>query len=68
MNWIAAFFEMLSMYLVGNKRRIGFLTFVCGSCCWAIVAIIHHLYGLFVVAFICASINVRNYLKWKKNL
>lgn len=66
MDFIAAFFELLGIWLVGNKRRIAFISLILCNITWAIVAIQHHLYGLLITVIIAFTLNIVNFHKWKK--
>lgn len=66
LDWIAAFFEISGLWIVGNKKRAGFLFLMVGSILWIAIGLINGLYGLCVAASILEIAAVRNYFKWKK--
>lgn len=66
MDWIAGFMELLGGWLVGNKKKVGFLSNFVGCSVWIYVAISSHVYGLLLVVIPALFVNTRNYLKWRK--
>ena len=66
LDWIAALFEISGLWIIGNKKKSGFLLLIGCSISWIILGLMHHLYGLSVAACVCFVIHVRNYLKWKR--
>jgi nicotinamide riboside transporter PnuC len=65
LDWIAAVFEIVGFWMIGNKRRSGFISCMMCSILWTGVAIQSELYGLLVIAILCFILHVRGYLKWK---
>lgn len=65
LDWIAAVFEIAGFWLIGNKKRSGFVSCMICSILWTGVALQSNLYGLFVIAILCFVLHVRGYLKWK---
>ena len=67
MDWIAAIFELCGDWVVGNKRRLGFvLKFICGLCWITYVITSKSAYGLLLVVIPALAINVRNFIRWSK--
>jgi hypothetical protein len=67
LDWIAAIFELGGAWLVGDKRKIGFVAFMLGNIFWAVLAVKEALWGLLFVACVFFCINIRNYRKWSKD-
>jgi len=67
MDILAGFIELLSMWLVGNKKKVAFVTFSISNFIWIYVAIHSHIYGLLIVCIPAILINLRNYLKWSRD-
>lgn len=67
-SWIANIFELTGTFVVGNKKKIGFLFNIVGNCLWIYVGIKYFktVGGLLIVSPIAFVINIRNYRKWKK--
>ena len=66
MDWIAAFLELLGGWLIGNKRRVGFISNIIGCLIWVYVVYITRLYGLLLVVVPAIGVNARNWLKWRR--
>lgn len=65
LDWIAAILEISGLWIIGNKKKSGFLMMILCSISWIMIGISNHLYGLSLAALICFIVHVRNYLKWK---
>ncbi len=65
-DWIAAVFELSGSWLVGNKKKFGFLLNILGDFVWIYLGIVSELYGLVAVATVALGFNIRNYRKWRK--
>ena len=65
-DWIAAGFELSGNWIVGNKKKFGFLLLIICNVLWVVVAIKMKVYGLLLVVVPAFGINVRNFLKWRK--
>jgi len=66
MDWLAGILELLGGWLVGNKKKVGFISNVFGCSVWIYVALTTHVYGLLIVVVPALFVNTRNYLKWRK--
>jgi len=66
LDWPAAGFELLGVWLVGNKNRWAFPCFWICEAIWTVVAIQKQLWGLLALMVIMAVLNIRNYRKWGK--
>jgi len=64
MDYIAAIFELLGLYVIGSKSKNGFLFNIIGNIIWVIVSFHSHLYGLLLVTIPAIFINIYNYRKW----
>ena len=65
-DWIAATFAIIGVYLIGNKNKYGFLICVISGLLWLIVALYTGLYGLFLEVTPLFFLNIFNFIKWKK--
>jgi len=66
MDWLAGLFELVGLYIVGNKNSIGFVINILGNICWiTYVVLSNSTYGLLLVVIPALIINLRNYLKWR---
>lgn len=67
LDWIAASFALIGVYMLGNKNKYGFLVCICSGITWCIVAAITGVYGLFLEVLPLFILNVWNFFKWKKD-
>ena len=68
-SWIASALELLGLWQVGNKKKIGFLISIAGNITWIAVAVLGlPAQGLLLVVVPAIFINARNFIKWRKNM
>ncbi|MBQ09303.1 MAG: hypothetical protein CMD96_05895 [Gammaproteobacteria bacterium] len=67
MDWIAGLLELISLHLIGSKKKCGFLTNVIANALWVISAIHFEMYGLLVVVIPAITLNIKNYWLWWKD-
>tara|TARA_Y100000310_G_C20314501_1_gene637781 strand:- start:30 stop:248 length:219 start_codon:yes stop_codon:yes gene_type:complete len=69
-NWltfIPAIFELLGVKLLGDKKKLGFISSAIGNVLWIIyVFISNSTYGLLLVCGIAIFLNIRGFIKWRK--
>lgn len=64
-SWIASAMELLGVWKVGSKKKIGFILNMIGNLIWIAVAIFNlPAQGLLLVVIPAFFINLRNYIKW----
>lgn len=64
---IAAIFELLGIYLLGKKQKVGFILGTISCVLWIVyVAITHHTLGLLLICGFAIVLNYRGYHHWKK--
>jgi nicotinamide riboside transporter PnuC len=63
---IAGTSELIGIWLLGNKKKFGFICNFFAACCWVYVAFHNQVYGLLIMAVPAIIINIRNYFKWTK--
>lgn len=66
MDWIAALFELIGKFLVGDKNKWGFISSAVCNFFWIIVSLQTKLWGLTAVVIICFAMNLWNFFKWSK--
>ena len=67
LDWIAGILELIGLYLVGNKNRLGFLINLSCIFFWVLYVYVNRTtYGILPVVLTASVINIRNYIKWKK--
>jgi len=64
---IAGICELIGGWILGTKKRFGFILFATGGLCWIVVGIVKTLPGLLIVCIPSLFINIRNYRRWGKN-
>lgn len=58
--------SLLAVYLLGNKNRNGFISFVLGNSVWIYLGIfMMQSYGIAIGNFVFLVMNTRGYFKWK---
>jgi nicotinamide riboside transporter PnuC len=60
----AGFFELVGLWIVGNKSMFGFLFNVVGNMLWIYVGCKKKVYGLLVICIPALFINIRNFFLW----
>jgi len=65
-DWLAMVFALLSLNLLGNKNRLGFLTNILGNICWIILNFSLQVYPAVLLNCMALFLNFRGYLKWKQ--
>jgi len=66
LDFVAAAFELSGGWLVGSKKKFGFVLYLICNILWIIVAITSEVYGLLLVVIPAFGINIRNYYRWTK--
>lgn len=64
--WIAVTLEMSGNWLIGSKRRWGFLIKILGSVAWLVMALMSNIGGLIVSAILGGFISYRNFRAWRQ--
>ncbi len=65
-GWLASAVELSGMWMIGNKKRFGFLVSIIGNAVWiAVVLLGLPATGLLLVVVPALIINIRNFLRWK---
>ncbi len=69
MSWIAGILEIIAKWLVGEKKKVGWLVHMASGVLWIIIAIQNPKIagGLLIICIPSIFINIRNYFKWKKD-
>ena len=64
MDWLAGGLELSGLWLVGNKRWVGFIFNITAGLCWIYVAVVTGVYGLLLVVIPALFVNTRNTRRW----
>ena len=67
LDWIAAGLALLGVFLIGQKKRSGFLVCCLCGCLWIVVGIQSKVYGLLLEVVPLLVLNLYNYRKWKND-
>ena len=67
LDWLGMALSLLAVYQLGNKKHVGFLTFIVANSIWIFLGLIlMKSLGTAVGNFVFLVMNVRGYFKWKK--
>ena len=64
MGWVAAVLTLTGMYLVGDKRRCGFLVCVLSEILWIFYALSMGSYELVSLCIVFTWVYARNWIRW----
>lgn len=64
MDILAGFFELIGLWVVGNKCAFGFIFNICGNILWIYVGYKKRVYGLHIICIPALIINIRNFILW----
>lgn len=67
MDWLAGILGLIAAYVIGCKKRSGFVIRIVEDTLWIYIAIRTGLYGLLIVCFLHLVLNIRNFYRWKRN-
>ena len=65
-DYIAAGLDLTGLYVIGDKKRSGFIIFAIADLLWIQVACQYEVYGLLLVVVPALILNMRNFIKWRK--
>jgi len=67
LDWLAMASSLLAVYLIGNKNRIGFISYILANGLWIYLGIFRmQSFGISIGNMFFLIMNLRGYLKWKK--
>jgi len=66
LDFIAAAFALIGVYLVGRKNKYGFLVCMISGVIWCFVAVFTGVYGLFLEVLPLFFLNLYNFDRWRK--
>lgn len=68
LDWLAMALSVFAVYLLGNKNKWGFISFMTGNLVWLYVDIfLMGSYGIAMGNFVFLILNSQGYLKWNQN-
>jgi hypothetical protein len=67
LDWLAMGLSLLAVYLLGNKNKLGFVSFILANLLWTILGftLINSL-GIAIGNLVFLFMNIRGYLSWNK--
>lgn len=63
-DWLAMCLTFSAIYLLGNKRREGFVIMILGNLCWTSIGMWAHSYAMVIANLGFLAMNVRGFLRW----
>lgn len=63
---IAMCFTFVGLYLIGNKKRFGFVIAAIGNSLWITLGTFIQSYGIIIANAVIIALYTRGFLKWKK--
>ncbi len=68
LDWLAMASSLLAVYLIGNKNRIGFISYILANALWIYLGVFKmQSFGISIGNIFFLIMNLRGYLKWKKS-
>jgi len=68
LDWLAMASSLLAVYLIGNKNRIGFISYILANAFWIYLGVFKmQSFGISVGNVFFLMMNLRGFLKWKKD-
>jgi hypothetical protein len=66
LDWLAMFLTLFAIYLLGNKRRLGFVVMIAGNLSWIAMGVLAESIAMIVANFVFGVMNVRGIIKWSQ--
>lgn len=68
LDWLAMASSLFAVYLIGNKNRIGFISYILANALWIYLGVFKmQSFGISVGNIFFLMMNLRGFLKWKKD-
>ncbi len=64
-DWVAMALSLLAVYLLGQKNRLGFVSFMLSNVLWAVVGLLADSMGIFIGNLVFLAMNLHGFLKWR---
>lgn len=65
-DWLATVCGLTGVYLIGSKKKVGFLIMMVASLSWLTVGFMIQSLALILGSAVFFSLHVRGWLRWKK--
>ena len=66
LDWIAMAGSLMFLFLIGSKKRYGFIIYTIGNIAWIVVNFMAQIWPGVILNMILIGLNARAYYKWKK--
>jgi hypothetical protein len=67
LDWLAMSLSLLAVYLLGNKNKYGFLSFLVANATWVFLGfVMMNSLGIGIGNIVFLIMNIRGYLSWDK--
>jgi hypothetical protein len=63
-DWLAMCLTFTAIYLLGGKRRAGFVVMMTGNLLWCAIGTWAHSYAMIIANLGFLAMNIRGYVKW----
>ncbi len=63
-DWLAMCLTFSAIYLLGSKKRGGFLVMMTGNLCWSAIGLWAHSTPMLIANLGFFAMNVRGFVKW----
>lgn len=67
-DWLATVCGLTGVYLIGSRKKVGFLIMMVASLSWLTVGFMIQSMALIVGSAVFFSLHVRGWLKWRKGI
>jgi len=67
-DWLATISGLTGVYLIGSKKRFGFLVMMAASLSWMTVGFLVQSFALIIGSTVFFSLHLRGWLKWRSGL
>lgn len=67
LDWVAMVLTFSAIYLLGSKRRAGFVIMGTGNLFWSAIGIWAGSYAMVIANLGFLAMNARGYWKWQRN-
>ena len=65
-DWLAGVLTILGIYLLGGKKKAGFIVMIIGNISYMAFGLIANSSGVIVANFVFLIMNIRGFINWTK--
>jgi hypothetical protein len=63
-DWFAMTFTLCAIYLLGDKKRAGFIVMILGNSCWIAVGYMSSSLAMMIANVGFLAMNLRGFIRW----